>query len=360
MAVVPQPKNPVIHPGEEKQQARDASALGPKLVSTLRGPLAAVAQLLSIGYLALISLLSSLSGAGLLFFPELAALAYDGYARPRGTWASALGFLTFTPVLTAIVGVAITNWLPFGIVSILLVTVLCVFIVQILRSPVAPAISAGILPLMTGLGSWWYPPAILCGTGALALSLFVWKRFAIPRMPHLEASERERVDDQLERIPRRWDWIPALLIFVTGVSALVVLTGERMILYPPLVVIAFEMFAHPHICPWARRPARFPLAAFLSALVGTAAVITLGPGVVATLLSMAAGILILRAFDLHMPPALAIGLIPQILEKPGWNYPLAVLGGSIVLAFVFLSYRSVLRRNWGGRRRSPSETGNCA
>ncbi len=344
MPVAPPTDNSSIHPAGKEPRDKKPSATGPTLASTLKGPLAVGAQLLSVGYLGLISLFASLPGAGLLFFPELAALAYDGYARPRGTWAPALGFLTFTPVLTAIVGVAITNWLPFGIVSILPVTVLCVFIVQILRSPVAPAISAGILPLMTGLGSWSYPPAILCGTGALALSLFCWKRLVIPRMPSVEASERERVDDQLERIPRRWDWIPALLIFVTGVSALVVLTGERMILYPPLVVIAFEMFAHPHICPWARRPARFPLAAFLSALVGTAAVITLGPGVAATLLSMAAGIIILRLFDLHMPPALAIGLIPQIIEEPGWNYPLAVLAGSTILALVFISYRLVLRR----------------
>ena len=82
----------------------------PRPPSPLTGPLRAIAELVSIGYLGLISLLSSLPGAGLLFFPELAALAFDGFVRPRGTWASVPGFLAFTPVATAVVGVAWTLW----------------------------------------------------------------------------------------------------------------------------------------------------------------------------------------------------------------------------------------------------------
>ncbi|MDF1753219.1 MAG: hypothetical protein P1U89_10625 [Verrucomicrobiales bacterium] len=312
----------------------------------LTGRLRFVAHFLSVGYLGLISLLSSLPGAGLLFFPELAALAFDGFVRPRGTWASVPGFLAFTPVITAVVGVAVTNWLPFGLPSILVVTTFCVLMVQLLRSPVAPAISAGVLPLMTGLESWWYPSAILGGTGVLALALIGWKRYAIPRSPNTSASLRDQVDDAMERIPRRANWISAMLIFVTITACLVELTGERMILYPPLVVIAFEMFAHPHICPWARRPARFPLATLLTAAAGIGAVLTLGPGVTATVISLVAGLVILKTFDLHMPPALAIGLIPQILENPGWNYPVAVLIGSSGLAIGFLFYRSLLRRSF--------------
>lgn len=312
----------------------------------LTGRLRFVAHFLSVGYLGLISLLSSLPGAGLLFFPELAALAFDGFVRPRGTWASVPGFLAFTPVITAVVGVAVTNWLPFGLPAILVVTTLCVLIVQLLRSPVAPAISAGVLPLMTELESWWYPPAILCGTGVLALALIGWKRYAIPRASNASASLRDQVDDAMERIPRRANWIPAMLIFVTITACLVELTGERMILYPPLVVIAFEMFAHPHICPWARQPARFPLATFLTAAAGVGAVLAFGTGVTATVISLVAGLVILKTFDLHMPPALAIGLIPQILENPGWNYPVAVLIGSSGLAIGFLFYRSLLRRSF--------------
>lgn len=44
-------------------------------------------------------------------------------------------------------------------------------------------------------------------------------------------------------------------------------------------------------------------------------------------------------------PALAIGLIPQILDAPGWNYPLAVLAGSIWLVGCFRVYQWLMRRN---------------
>jgi hypothetical protein len=36
-------------------------------------------------------------------------------------------------------------------------------------------------------------------------------------------------------------------------------TGIRFPLFPPLVVIAFEMYAHALICPWAHRPFILPL-----------------------------------------------------------------------------------------------------
>lgn len=320
------------------------AALPDSPAPALVGPWRWIGQWLTVGYLSLISLVSALPGATLIFFPELAALAYDVFVRPRGTWASALVFLAITPVVTAVIGVAITQWLPFGIVSILLVVSLCVLVVQVLRSPIAPAISAGVLPLMTGLESWWYPPAIFVGTAGLALVGILWKRLAIPHLPDRAASGREQIDDRMERVPGRNNWIPALLVFTAGAAVLVTLTGERMILYPPLVVIGFEMFAHPHVCPWVRRPMRFPLAAALSAVIGVAAVLLLGHGVVATVVALLGGMLTLKLFDLHMPPALAIGLIPQILEAPGWNYALSVLAGSLWLVAVFGVYRVVLRK----------------
>ncbi|MDF1824829.1 MAG: HPP family protein [Verrucomicrobiales bacterium] len=325
---------------------RESSGSLPAVTATaLSGFPRRVANGLTVGFLALIALASTLPGAALLFFPELAALAYDVFIRPRGTWASAPVFLALTPALTAVIGIAMTLWLPFSVPSILLVVALCVLLVQWLRSPVAPAISAGVLPFMTGLESWWYPAAILIGTSGLALVASCWKRLGIAQLPEGPPGDRERVDDQMERVPRRMNWIPALLLFVTGAAVLVVMTGEKMILYPPLVVIAFEMFAHPHICPWARRPIRFPLAAALSAAVGVAVVLGFGSGVFATVIALLAGIAILKLFDLHMPPALAIGLIPQILEQPGWSYPLSVLTGSLILAAAFLIYRSLLRRD---------------
>jgi hypothetical protein len=63
----------------------------------------------------------------------------------------------------------------------------------------APAMSAGLFPLTFGIRSTLYAPSLLLGLDALAL---------------------------------------------------VQATGWRFLLFPPLVVIAFEMFAHVQVCPW--------------------------------------------------------------------------------------------------------------
>lgn len=312
---------------------------------TLHGPIRLVAEILTLVYLGVIAAIASLTGAVYVLFPELGALAHDVFTRPRGAWANTPIFLALTPIVTAAAGVVCTRLLPYGYGSMLLIVSLSVIMVQLLRSPIAPAISAGVLPLVLELKSWWYPPAIFVGTALLASMSIAWRVYCLPRMPALPASHRERVDDLLELAPQRWTWAPALLAFVVLGISLVKLTGVRLIVFPPLIVIAFEMFAHPSICPWARRPIRLPIACMLAAAGGLLAVKWLGPGVLATMISLALGIGVLRLLDLHVPPTLAVALIPQVLLNPTWLYPVAVAAGTLLLTIFFLPYRWLLTRN---------------
>jgi hypothetical protein len=62
---------------------------------------------------------------------------------------------------------------------------------------------------------------------------------------------------------------------------------------------------------------------------------------------MAWGVVVLRAFDVHMPPALAVGLIPLVMNRPTWIYPisvaigtLALTGASLICNRIVLSKRS--------------------
>lgn len=303
------------------------------------------AEALSIGFLTAIAAISSLRGASLIFFPELAALAYDVFTRPRGAWASSLRLLMFTPALTAVIGVIGARNLPYGYGSVLLVVGLSLIAVQVLRSPIAPAISAAVLPLALGLKSWWYPPAILFGTSFLALLGWGWRTWWTPRMPVVPPTRREVVDELMELSPRRLHWAPALLLFLLVATTLVKLTGMRLILFPPLVVIAYEMFAHPAICPWAKRPWRLPVACTLAALCGYFLTMIFGPGMLATLFSLLLGIGILRILDLHIPPALAVALIPQVMDKPSWTYACAVFFGTGLLVAIFYIYRAFLAKH---------------
>jgi hypothetical protein len=269
-------------------------------------------------------------------FPELGALSHDVFTRPQGTWARSPVLLAITPALTAVLGIVIARALPYGMLSVLLVVGGSVAIVLALRSPVAPAISAGLLPLTIGVKSWWYPPGILLGTTLLAALSFAWGR-VLKKHPATSAAAAEAVDDAIERTPTHYYWLPALIGFVAVAALAVDLTGLRFILFPPLVVISFEMLGHTAICPWAKRPLVLPIACFLTALGGLLCWRMFGVSPLAAASSMGWGIVVLRAFDLHIPPALAIALLPLVMDSPTIAYPVSVGAGTVLLTLWFVA-----------------------
>ena len=297
-------------------------------------------DLLAVVYIAVIATIASITGAFYVMFPELGALSHDVLTRPRGTWARNPWLLAITPVLTGVIGIIFTRLLPYGFFSVLLTVGGAVVVIQLLKSPVAPAISAGLLPLVLGVRSWWYPAGVMLGTTLLAVLSIVWRESRFANAPTIEPSARDKVDDTLEALPSDNSWMLALFAFVAVAVLAVKVTGLRFILFPPLVVIGFEMFGHPATCPWAKQPVWLPLACFLTAAGGLVLCNTLGVGPVAAGLSMAWGILVLRVFDLHIPPALAVALLPMVMSKPTFAYPLSVLVGTSMLTLWFLYYRS--------------------
>jgi hypothetical protein len=300
-------------------------------------------ELIALVYIAIIATISGLTGAVYVLFPELGALSHDVMTRPRGAWASAPLLLAITPVLTAVVGVVFTRSLPYGYLSVLLTVGGSIAIVLALRSPIAPSISAGLLPLVLGVKSWWYPPGILLGTAMLALLSIPWKGFCLTRAPSMPATAEDIVDDLLELAPQGYGWVAALMAFVALAVFVVELTGLRFVLFPPLVVIGFEMLGHTAICPWAKRPLMLPVACFLTALGGFLSWKFLGVTPLAAASGMAWGIAVLRAFDLHVPPALAVALLPLVMDSPTPTYPVAVGLGTALLSIWFLAYQRISR-----------------
>jgi len=278
-------------------------------------------------------------------FPELGALSHDVFTRPRGAWARAPLLLAITPVLTGALGIIFTRALPYGLISVLATVGASIATVLALDSPIAPAISAGLLPLVLGVTSWWYPPGIAFGTTLLALLSIVWRNLIATGLGSPPAGEPE-LDDALELVPaaRRYQWLGALMLLVAAAALAVRVTGLRFILFPPLVVIAFEMFGHAEICPWARRPLLLPLACFLTAAGGLLSYDLLGVGAGAAALAMAWGIIVLRTLDLHVPPALAIALLPQVMAAPTLAYPFAVGIGTMLATLWFVAWQALPAR----------------
>ena len=123
--------------------------------------------------------IATATGAFYVMFPELGALSHDVFTRPRGTWARSPLMLAITPFLTAVIGIVFTRALPYGFVSVLLTVGSSIALIMLLRSPIAPAISAGLLPLVLGVKSWWYPPGVLLGTVLLSALSILWERLSV-------------------------------------------------------------------------------------------------------------------------------------------------------------------------------------
>ena len=291
-------------------------------------------EALALAYIAVIATIAAISGAVYVMFPELGALSHDIMTRPRGSWARAPLLLIVTPVATAAIGTIVTRHLPYGYLSVMLTVGGALIVLFALRSPIAPAISAGFLPLVLGVKSWWYPPAIVLGTTMLAALSLVWQsqigaQDSRPTRPAYEVSAGEESLAQ----------ITALMLFVLAGVFLVKLTNLRFILFPPLVVIGFEMFVHTSHCPWASRAMRLPIVCLLTATGGLLAQHLLGVGPLAAIVSMAWGVAMLRLFDLHVPPALAVALLPQVMEAPTILYPLSVGVGTALLSGSFVLFQ---------------------
>ncbi len=294
--------------------------------------------LLTLAYIAAIAALAGVTDVSTILFPELGALAHDVFTRPRGAWARSPLWLATTPVVAAVVGILIARHMSFELASVFLSVGSTVGLIQILQSPIAPAVSAGLLPLVLGITSWWYPPSILLGTAALAL-LAVIRTTMFPQAPESGFTGTDNADDTVETAASGLVWMPYFFGFLLAVAALALLTGWHLLLFPPLVVMGYEMFAHPTICPWAGRPWALFLACTLSATFGIVFVSLLGIGPLAAIGSLGAGIMILDVLDLHVPPALAVGLLPFIIGHPNWELPLAVAGGVLVLTGAFALWR---------------------
>jgi hypothetical protein len=306
------------------------------------GKPALIAEALSIGFFALVMLAASLTQISLIIFPELGALSSDVLIRPGGKWAKSPWKLILTPTLAAIVGVVVSQRLAYGIGSVLLTMCLCIGVVFGLRSAVAPAISAGVLALTLGITSWMYPICIFSSLSILTALMIVWRRTAFGRKLMPEQGADRRATEALEASPQGWTWFVSLFLLVAVLATVVQFTHWRFILFPPLIVMAFEMLGHPETCAWAKAPYTFPVVCTFAAGFGLVVVKFLGVNPIASSIVLAATFLMLRLVRLRMPPALAVGLIPLVIPFPSWQFPVSVAIGTSLLTAWFLIYRRVV------------------
>jgi hypothetical protein len=304
---------------------------------------------LSVVFLAVVAKAALLTGVIYVLFPELAALSYDVFKRPGGAWARSPVMLTITPAVTAAMGTALTQVMAYSVWSVAMTVAGAILIVGWMRSPIVPAISAAFLPLVFGITSWWYPVSIAAVMALLALVSTVYGRvLASGDVSPASAPDAGAPANEIQPTPwiKMWPSFFIFTAFLLLVYGLAAVTGLRLILFPPLVVIAFEMFVHANVRPRAMRHLALPFVCTITAGAGLAALLAFGPGPLSVVISLLAGIVTLRVLRLHFPPALTVGLLPQIMPHADWRFVLAValgtttLTGAVLLARPFLLNQS--------------------
>jgi hypothetical protein len=80
-----------------------------------------------------------------------------------------------------------------------------------------------------------------------------------------------------------------------------------------------------------------------------------GLGALGAVCAMAVGVLLLRVLDVHMPPALAVALLPFVMTSPDMKYPASVGIGTFVLTGFFLIYQRTRSGPRTSETASPTE-----
>jgi len=304
-------------------------------------------EILALIYMGAIALLAIKIGFSLLLFPELTALSHDVFTRPRGKWASQPWQLVLTPTITAFFGLFVVRHTNFNATALALIVVISLLVIKLLKSTIAPAISAGVLPMVLGERSWIYPAAVFAGLSLLALVLFAWKRYS-PKNYILSSEEKinSKVIDDLEAPPKDRLWSAALLVFVLALAGLAQVTGLFFLIFPPLIVVAYEILGHPEVPGWMARPILFPLISFVTSAVGLEFCRIFHDGFVGVIVAMFCSIAILKTFKVHMPPALTVGILPFVMKAPNYRYPVSVLMGTIALMSYFWAYSKLRKSVW--------------
>ena len=287
------------------------------------------------GFLAAISWIAAELHLPYVLFPELGALTWVIVGDPRHPWARSPALLLLTPLLTGVVGLSVSQLLPYGPLAVLLAVGGSLLVVVALRSPIAPALSAGLLPLALDIRSWAYPFALLIGTGGLALLSHLRRQ---PGWPWRSAEGFSRAGAALAQAPfapgSLRSWGPVFAVFLLGGVLLARWLGSPLVLFPPLLVIAFDRLAHRRHCRWRRRPGAMLVTANSAALVGLLLVLLLGVTPWAVFLASLLGASLLRRAHLFFPPAMGMTLLPFVIPRPPLSYPLLTLAGCLWLLVV--------------------------
>jgi CBS-domain-containing membrane protein len=119
-------------------------------------------------------------------------------------------------------------------------------------------------------------------------------------------------------------------------------TDLAVILFPELVALSHDVINRPQ-GKWASQPLRLIVTPTVTAALGLLTYDLVQGTVLAVMVTVLCSITILRRFEVHMPPALAVGLLPFVIKMPNYKFPISVFLGTIALVLYWFGYRPILQ-----------------
>lgn len=273
-----------------------------------------------------------------IIFPEGAALAMGVWVLGLPGWTASRWRVLALPPLCAVAGVALVlSDLPIAVAEIAAVT-FGLLVLAAFDSRLAPALSAGVLPVVFDLDEWSYPVAVLVVCAAVAL---LWRLIGHPAA--------RRLDDVL---PERYPWAVVASAWLVIVAWILVggqaLELSAAVLAPPLFVSALEWLGRGR--PLAGEGGLRWALLVGAGLAGSVATKLISVGWIAGALAVCATLALMWLLTTPHPPALAIALIPQILGSPDpLSYTTSIAAGAAAL---YLGVYAVDRATHAARPRA--------
>ena len=255
-----------------------------------------------------------------IIFPEGAALAMGVWVLGHPGWTVSRARILALPPLCALIGVVITRSdLPTWSAELLGVTV-ALALLQALDSRLAPALSAAALPIVFGIDEWSYPLAVgvVCAVVVAGMPLLT---------PPPDPGAREHPTGRYPWSIVAGAWLAIAAWILVGGQLLALSSAA---LAPPLFVSALEWLGRGG-CTLADALPRLALLTG-AGLAGSVALEVVSMAWLAGTLAVAATLALMRLLGTLHAPALAIALLPQILDRPDpAAFTLAIAAGASAL-----------------------------
>jgi hypothetical protein len=269
-------------------------------------------------------------GVHAIIFPEGAALVMGIWVLGLPGWAASRWRVAALPPLCAVAGTIIVRLALPSWGAAILGAAVALALLQSFDSRIAPALSAAMLPIVFDVPDWSYPLAVLAICLVIAGAMPWLARNHGPRTELAPGAEA----------PGRYPWAIAAAAFA-AISAWILLGGELLALpvaalAPPLFVSALEWLGQ-GACTLRRGLRRWALLV-CAALAGAVAMQLVAVAWIAGTLALAAALALMWLLSTPHPPALAIALIPQILDGIApLAYAVAIAAGAGALYLAMLA-----------------------